>query len=73
MAERNPNALGQKIKDLRLKTAMSQKAVAQKIGISQAGYSKLETGRSQLSVHRMVGIAKIYKLSVTELLDDVLE
>ena len=58
------------IKDIRRKLKLSQDYVAHQIGIETANYSRLESGKSQLTVERLYKIAEILGVSVMTLLDE---
>lgn len=52
-----------RIKWLRKNTSMSQADVAEKIGIKQAGYGKIENGEVQLSSEYCVILAELFSVS----------
>lgn len=45
-----------------------QEYVAFQMGISQAAYSKKESGRTQLSILCLTKLAELYKVSLTDLI-----
>jgi len=47
---------------------ISQQEIADKLGITQVNYSKLETGKTSLTVDRLVKIALILKVDLITLL-----
>lgn len=51
----------------RLSLGLSQKFVAQKLGISQHGYSKLELGYSQLTVGQLLMLLEVFEAEAYEL------
>lgn len=51
----------------------SQKHVASKMGISQNAYSKIENNLTQLTVHHIKQLSKIFEVPVTDLLKDDFE
>lgn len=61
--------IGQKIKKIRLLKGYKQEYLAYKIGISQTGYSKIETGETSLSLDRASAIAKVFGMSLAELVE----
>ena len=57
-----------RIKDLREDRNLSQGAVAQVICTTQQQYSKIETGKSDISGEKLVLLAKFYNVSVDYIL-----
>ena len=51
----------------------SQKYVAGKMGISQNAYSKIETNRTQLTVHHVKQLSEILGVPLTDLLKEEFE
>jgi len=60
--------LKNRIKDLREDNDLSQRAVAEAIGITQRKYSYLETGTQMLTDELLCRLADFYKVSVDYLL-----
>ena len=60
--------IGQKLKALRLTHCLSQKIVADHLGISVPAYSKIETGLTDIAFSKVEQIANIYNISVIEML-----
>jgi transcriptional regulator with XRE-family HTH domain len=60
--------IGQKFKALRLTHCLSQKVIAENLGISVPAYSKIETGLTDISFTKVQQMAGIYNVSVIELL-----
>ncbi len=58
----------QHIRDLREDHDLSQKAVAEMLGMSQTGYSKYETGENDIPTAVLIKLADFYKTSVDYLL-----
>ena len=54
--------LDTKLKMLRVSRDWSQESVAEKLGISQAAYAKLETGETRLTVDRAGQLANLYEI-----------
>ena len=54
--------LDTKLKMLRVGHDWSQEFVAEKLGISQAAYAKLETGETRLTVDRAGQLANLYEI-----------
>ncbi len=59
---------GEKLKEVRTKKGISQKALAEYLGISDRAISKWETGLSQPSAKNLVMTARILNVAVEELL-----
>ncbi len=62
------SAISLKIRKLREMYSYSQEYVAFQMGISQAAYSKKESGRTELSLMCLGKIAEIYQLSFMDLI-----
>ena len=60
-----------RIRDLREDNDLSQKQVAQMLGMSQTGYSKYETGENDIPTHILIKLADFYGTSVDYLLGRV--
>lgn len=63
----NPIAL--KIRKLREIHGYPQEYVAFQLGVSQAAYSKKETGRTELSLTVLQQVSTLYKISLMDLLN----
>lgn len=59
--------LGTKIKDLRSQKGFTQDYVADKLGISQPAYSKIESGHIEITINRLIEICKILDVNMKEL------
>ena len=57
-----------RIRDLREDRDMTQKQVAQMLGMSQTGYSKYETGENDIPTQILIRLADFYKTSTDYLL-----
>ena len=55
-------------KELRNKNALNQTELAKRIGMSQIGYSKYETGRCGMPTTILIKLARIYNVSIDYLL-----
>lgn len=55
-------------KELRRKNALNQTELAERIGMSQIGYSKYETGRCGTPTIILIKLARIYNVSIDYLL-----
>ncbi|CAG4998729.1 hypothetical protein DYBT9275_02067 [Dyadobacter sp. CECT 9275] len=69
MSIKNPENIGSKIKRLRVLYGYKQEYVAGQMGLSQTGYSKIETGYSKMTLEKATLIARIYDMSLVELLE----
>lgn len=47
----------------------SQSYMAQRLGMTQKAYSKIETGETRLTVHHLLQIADILEVELSEILD----
>jgi transcriptional regulator with XRE-family HTH domain len=64
---------GHIIKRYRELKNFSQKYVAAKMGISQNAYSKIENNITQLTVHHLNELSKVFEVPVTDFLKDDFE
>lgn len=64
---------GTVIKHYRERKNLSQKHVADQMGISQNAYSKIENNLTQLTVHHVKQLARILEIPITDLLKDEYE
>ena len=60
-----------RIRDLREDHDLTQKQVAQLLGMSQTGYSKYETGENDIPTQILIHLADFYGTSVDYLLGRV--
>lgn len=60
--------LTEKIRELRCFMGYSQEYVAFKLNRTQAAYSKIECGKTQFSIDTAEQIARLYGVSVTDLI-----
>ena len=61
-------AMYPRIRDLREDADLSQTKLAQKLGMSQTGYSKYETGENDIPTNILIQLSKIYHVSVDYML-----
>lgn len=61
-------AIGAKLKELRLRAKMSEKEIAEKLGVDIRTYRKYEKGESKLPIRRLIGICLIYRVSADYIL-----
>lgn len=62
--------MGLNLKIARVKKGLSQKELANKVGISPATVSKAETGKFDLRLSTLLKLSKILDVTVEELLPD---
>ena len=60
--------IGYRLKNLREINNFSQEYLARTLNISQAAYSKIENGSTQLSLEHLIKISKLYKINYDYLL-----
>ena len=63
-----PNKVAERIKKVREGKNYSQTYLAERLGISQKAYSKIENGETKLSVDHLLKISEVLEVSVNELL-----
>lgn len=64
-------SLGEVLKENRTRCKMTQEFVAETIGVSRQAVSKWENGTSDPSTSNLFALAKLYSISVEELLKGV--
>ena len=64
-------SLGEALKAHRTQCKMTQEFVAETIGVSRQAVSKWENGTSDPSTSNLFALAKLYGISVEELLKEV--
>ena len=64
--------LSETLKDHRTRCKMTQEFVAESLGVSRQAVSKWETGESDPTMSNLVLLAKLYGVSLTELLENVI-
>lgn len=62
--------IGARIKELRRERNLNQEVVAEALGISKATVSKIEAGNVKPSLKRIGALAKIFEITIPELLDE---
>jgi transcriptional regulator with XRE-family HTH domain len=63
-----PTSIKNKIKSIRELKNYTQEYMAEQLGVTQAGYSKIEKGKTILSYVKLVEIARILEVSVEDIL-----
>lgn len=59
-----------RIRDMREDHDMSQTELAKKLGMSQTGYSKYETGENDIPTSILIELARLYNTSIDYLLGE---
>ena len=62
-------ALSDNIRCRRTELKLSQEAVAERLGVSRQAVSKWETGQSEPSAEKLMGLAALFEISLAELID----
>lgn len=57
------SVIGRRIKNIRLKRNLKQEELADKIDVSVAFMSRVEAGKSQINLKRLIQIAKVLNVS----------
>lgn len=52
--------IGQRIRELRLERGLTQKELAEQLGIDRSNYSKYELGKLELNNEMLVALAKFF-------------
>ena len=55
-------AIGQKLRQVRMRSQLTQQNVADDVGISATAYSKMENGKTDFSVTRLTQFAQLFKV-----------
>jgi transcriptional regulator with XRE-family HTH domain len=63
------NDIIENIKHIRKQKQLTQKDVAEKLGITPAGYQKIEVGSIELTYNKLKQIAGIFQMSVVEIIE----
>lgn len=71
MAIHRQLTLCRRIRGLRESAGLTQCAVAESLGVSQAAYSRLEKGEIEISVTKLFGLSELYGVPIQSLLDGV--
>lgn len=64
-------SLGEALKAQRARCQITQEVVAESVGVSRQAVSKWESGASEPSTANLLALAKLYGISVDELLKDL--
>ena len=63
------NIVGEKIRQLRVLSNLSQENIAEEIGMSYGNYGKIERGEIDVSSTHLIAIAKVLKVNVSAIFD----
>ena len=63
--------IGKHIREVRLQSKTTQAKIASLLGISQNMYSKIETGKTTITLERLIEISAHLDVDIKELLKDV--
>ncbi len=66
-------SLGEALKENRIRCQMTQEFVAETLGVSRQSVSKWENGSSDPNTSNLIALAKLYKISPEELLQQATE
>ena len=64
-------SLGEVLKSHRMQCQMTQEFVADAIGVSRQAVSKWESGSSDPSTSNLIALAKLFKISPEELINEI--
>ena len=67
-----PISLSETLKDHRTRCKMTQEFVAESLGVSRQAVSKWETGETDPTMSNLVLLAKLYGVTLAELLENVI-
>lgn len=68
MPDKNVKQIADKIRNIRELKNLTQEYVAQQIGMTQAGYSKIEMGSSDVSISKLSKIAETLDVTIEDIL-----
>lgn len=63
--------IGNRIRELRTQTGLSQEKFAQKIGMDRTYFASVELGKRNISIVNIEKIANGLEISLSELFDDI--
>lgn len=63
--------LAKKIRELRVTKGIKQSEMAEKLGVAQSNYSRLESKGNDITFQELLDISKIFNISIIELLGGV--
>ncbi len=66
-------AIGQKLRQVRMRSQLTQQNVADDVGISATAYSKMENGKTDFSVTRLTQFAQLFKVYLPDFFDESIQ
>lgn len=69
MAIHRQLAMCRRVRMLRENEGWTQAQMAEKLRMSQAAYSRLESGSSEMSLYRVMQMSEVFKLPLTKLIE----
>ena len=63
--------LGERLKTVRMRYNMTQEFVAEQLGVSRQAGSKWECGKAEPSTANLLALAKLYDISVEDLIKNI--
>jgi DNA-binding XRE family transcriptional regulator len=63
--------LCRRIRALREYSKFTQAEIAERLGVSQAAYSRLEKGEIEISIMKLIALSEIYDIRLQELVKDI--
>ena len=63
--------IGKRIRELRMKTGLSQEKFAQKIGMDRTYFASVELGKRNISIINIEKIANGLEISLSQLIDGI--
>ena len=62
------NALGERIRNIRLSAGISQETLGDMLGLSYSHISRIENGQKRITLDSLVDLAMIFKIRIDQLL-----
>ena len=59
--------LGQRLKELRAEKKLTQKEVAEKLGMLQPAYARYESGKTELDYEKLVFLCNLFEITPNDL------
>lgn len=60
-----------RMRALRLHAGLTQADVAERLGVSQAAYSRLEKGEVEISLNKLIGLSELYEVPLQEMMEGI--
>lgn len=71
MISKNAGLVGKRIKMMRLAKGLRQKYLAERLGISQANMSNIESGRCGVTIDHLIILREIFACSMNDFFVDI--